>query len=78
MIMKFLSERLKNIGYEVKTEKRTINFKPKFIIDKNTFENTGKFNEDFTKMTFDFKEFLQRQEKEIKEAFHLGKMEQIF
>jgi type I restriction enzyme M protein len=66
----FIKE-IDNIGYEVKTVKRTVTFKPQFIIDEDTFERTSSLNEDFTLMISEFKEFLKRQEEEIKESFHL-------
>lgn len=62
---------IRNIGYEVKTVQRTIDFKPQFIINEETFEKTDDLNEDFSQMIKDFKEFLKRQEEEIKNAFHL-------
>jgi type I restriction enzyme M protein len=67
----FIKE-IENIGYEVKTIKRTVTFKPVFVIDETTFERTSKINEDFTTMLKEYKEFMQRQEIEIKEAFHLS------
>jgi len=63
---------IENIGYEVKTDKRTIKFQPQFIIDENTFETTNQLDEDFTKMVQDFHEFLKHQEIEIKNAFNLS------
>ncbi|MDR3519963.1 MAG: N-6 DNA methylase [Candidatus Pacebacteria bacterium] len=69
----FIKE-IENIGYEVKTIKRSITFKPMFVIDESIFERTSKINEDFTSMLKDFKEFLQRQEYEIKKAFHLSEL----
>lgn len=62
---------IENIGYEVKTVKRAIEFKPTYIINEETFENTWEILEDFTEMRIEFKEFLQRQEEEIKKAFHI-------
>jgi len=70
----FIKE-IKNIGYEVKTVKRSIHFKAQYIIDEETFKKTDKLNEDFSKMQIEFKEFLKRQEEEIKNAFHLNLME---
>jgi len=61
---------IKNIGYEVKKVKRSIEFKPEFIINENTFEKTDKLNEDYSEMQEEFSEFLKRQEEEIKKAFH--------
>jgi len=66
----FIKE-IENIGYEVKTIQRTIHFKPQFMINEETFENTSNLEEDFTVMIAEFKEYLKRQEEEIKEAFHL-------
>jgi len=66
---------IENIGYEVKTVKRAIEFKPQFIINEETFEKTNKLDEDFTQMQADFKEFLKRQEEEVKNAFHLNKFD---
>jgi type I restriction enzyme M protein len=70
----FIKE-IENIGYEIKTVKRAIEFKPTYIINEETFENTNKVMEDFTSLQIEFKEFLQRQEEEIKTAFHLDKMD---
>jgi type I restriction enzyme M protein len=70
----FIKE-VENIGYEVKTVNRSIEFKPQFVIDENTFERTEQLEEDFTDMLSEFKEYLQRQEEEIKEAFHLDSFE---
>ena len=64
---------IKHIGYEVKTKNRVVQFKPTFLINEDTFEKTSSREEDFTQMRKDFKEFLKRQEEEIKEAFHLDK-----
>lgn len=61
---------IKNIGYEVKTVKRSIEFKPEFIVDEKTFEKTNRIDEDFSDMQEEFSEFLKRQEEEIKKAFH--------
>lgn len=69
----FIKE-IKNIGYEVKTKKRVVQFEPTFIINEETFEKTSKRHEDFSEMRKDFKEFLKRQEEEIKVAFHLDKL----
>ena len=61
---------IENTGYEVKTIGRTIDFIPKFIIDENTFETTEFLDEDFSIMINEFNEYMKRQSKEIKEAFH--------
>jgi len=66
---------IQNIGYEVKTVKRSVHFAPQYIINEETFEKTSQLNEDFSAMQSEFKEFLQRQEEEIKKAFHLDWME---
>ncbi|MCT8249147.1 N-6 DNA methylase [Proteus vulgaris] len=66
----FIKE-VENIGYEVKTVQRAVHFQPQFIINEETFERTSELEEDFTVMVSDFKEYLQRQEEEIKDAFHL-------
>ncbi len=63
-----------NIGYEVKTVKRSVHFAPQYIINEETFEKTGQLNEDFSAMQQEFREFLKRQEEEIKNAFHLDKI----
>lgn len=65
----FIKE-IENIGYEVKTVKRTITFKPQFIINEETFEQTSKLDEDFSIMQDEFKEFLKRQELELKNSFN--------
>lgn len=61
---------INNLGYEVKTKNRMVHFEPQFIINKDTFEKTGKENEDFSQMIVDYHEFLKRQEEEIKKAFY--------
>lgn len=68
---------IENIGYEVKTKKRSIHFQPKKIINEDTFEKTNTLDEDFTKMIEDFTEYLKRQEVEIKNAFHLDDLLQM-
>ena len=70
----FIKE-IKDIGYEVKTIKRSVHFEPQYIINEETFEKENKLNEDFSAMQRDFKEFLQRQEEEVKNAFRLNSME---
>lgn len=62
-------------GYEVKTKKRIVHFEPQFIINEDTFEKTDELQEDFSVMHKDFKEFIQRQEEEIKNAFNVDSME---
>ncbi len=66
---------IQNIGYEVKTVKRSVHFAPQYIINEETFEKTSQLNEDFSTMQSEFKEFLQRQEEELKRAFHIDLME---
>ncbi len=66
----FIKE-IENIGYEVKTKQRAVHFQPQFIINEESFEHTSDLEEDFTSMISEFKEYLQRQEEEIKNAFHL-------
>ncbi len=66
----FIKE-IENIGYEVKTVQRAVHFQPQFIINEETFEHTSDLEEDFSSMINEFKEYLQRQEEEIKNAFHL-------
>lgn len=61
---------IQNIGYEVKTVKRSIIFQPQYIIDEDTFEKIDKLDEDFSQMQIEFIEFLKRQEEEIKKAFN--------
>jgi len=68
----FIKE-VEKIGYEVKTVKRTITFKPQFVINEDTFEHTSQLDEDFSSMQNEFQEFLKRQELEIKNAFNLDK-----
>ena len=60
---------IENIGYEVKTKNRTVHFDPQFIINEETFEKEDRLLEDFTSMQAEFKEYLKRQEEEIKTAF---------
>ena len=69
----FIKE-IENIGYEVKTIKRTITFQPQFIINEDTFEHTSKLDEDFSTMQSEFHEFLKRQEIEIKNAFNIDQI----
>ena len=66
----FIKE-IQNIGYEVKTVKRTITFQPQFVINEETFEHTSQLDEDFSSMQSEFIEFLKRQELEIKNAFNI-------
>jgi len=66
---------IEHIGYEVKTKQRTVHFDPQFIIDEESFEKTWQLSEDFTQMQAEWKEFLQRQEEELKLAFHISKMD---
>lgn len=66
----FIKE-INNIGYEVKTIKRSIVFKPIFRFDEDTLERTNILEEDFTNMQIEFTEFLKRQEEDIKIAFGL-------
>ncbi len=61
---------VENIGYEVKTVKRSIIFQPQYIVNEDTFERVDKIDEDFSQMQKEFIEFLKRQEEEIKEAFN--------
>lgn len=68
----FIKE-VESIGYEVKTVKRTITFKPQFVINEETFEHTSQLDEDFSSMQNEFREFLKRQELEIKNAFNIDK-----
>ena len=65
---------IEHTWYEVKTKDRIVHFEPQFIIDEETFEKTDQILEDFTTMQKEFKEFLQWQEEEIKNAFHLNLM----
>ncbi len=66
----FIKE-IDNLGYKVQEKQRTVAFKPQFIFNEDTFEHTSNINEDFTSMISEFKKYLQRQEEEIKDAFHL-------
>lgn len=68
----FIKE-VESIGYEVKTVKRTITFKPQFVINEDTFEHTSQLDEDFSSMQNEFQEFLKRQELEVKNAFNIDK-----
>ncbi len=70
----FIKE-IQNLGYKVHEKQRIVQFKPQFIINEETFEFTSDLNEDFTAMIKDFKQYLQRQEEEIKDAFHLKEFE---
>ncbi|XMB71440.1 N-6 DNA methylase [Mycoplasmatota bacterium WC30] len=61
---------IKNIGYEVKTKNRTIQFEPQYIIDEETFDKSDNLNEDFSNMIREYKLFLNNQEEEIRTAFN--------
>ena len=63
---------IQNIGYEVKTVKRSVHFEPQYVINEETFDKIDKLSEDFTTMQEEFTEFLKRQEEEIKNAFHFN------
>ncbi|WP_315284712.1 N-6 DNA methylase [Fusobacterium hwasookii] len=60
-----------NIGYEVKTIKRTIHFEPQYCINEDTFETIDKLDEDFSKLQEEWNDFLIKQEEEIKIAFNM-------
>ncbi len=64
-----------NIGYEVKTVKRSVHFAPQYVINEETFEKEDTLLEDFSNLQQEWKVFLQRQEEEIKNAFHLDLMD---
>ena len=66
---------VQNIGYEVKTVKRSVHFQPQYVINEETFEKTDKLDEDFSEMQNEFREFLKRQEEEVKQAFHIDSMD---
>ena len=59
-----------NIGYEVKTIKRTVHFEPQYCINEDTFEKLDKLDEDFSILQENWNNFLIRQEEEIKKAFN--------
>ena len=62
-----------NIGYEVKTVKRTVHFEPQYYINEETFEKMDKLDEDFSELQRDWNTFLIRQEEEIKNAFNVAR-----
>ena len=62
-----------NIGYEVKTIKRTIHFEPQYCINEDTFETMDKLDEDFSKLQEEWNDFLIKQEEEIKIAFNVSR-----
>lgn len=62
-----------NIGYEVKTVKRTVHFEPQYYINEETFEKMDKLDEDFSELQRDWNAFLIRQEEEIKNAFNVAR-----
>lgn len=62
-----------NIGYEVKTIKRTIHFEPQYCINEDTFETIDKLDEDFSKLQEEWNDFLIKQEEEIKIAFNVSR-----
>lgn len=66
----FIKE-IQNIGYEVKTVKRTVHFMPQYCIDEETFEQLDKIDEDFSVMQQEWRSYLLRQEEEIKIAFNV-------
>lgn len=61
---------IENVGYEVKTVKRSVHFEPQYKINEETFGKTDRLLEDFSAMQEEFSEFMKRQEEEIKRAFH--------
>lgn len=64
----FIKE-IENLGYEVKTQNRTVQFKPMFVLDEETFEPSTKLEEDFTEMILEFNNYLKLQSEEIRIAF---------
>ncbi|HKI52605.1 MAG TPA: N-6 DNA methylase, partial [Anaerolineales bacterium] len=68
---------VRNIGYEVKTKKRIVEFEPRFIIDETTFDEAldGDGNklllEDFSDLQEKFSTWVKFQEAELREAFNV-------
>lgn len=74
---KIFTREIDNVGYEIVTKDRLINFKPVFKINDSTFEIEKDKNgdnivlEDITKTILDFNVWLVGQESECKEVFHV-------
>lgn len=68
---------VQNTGYEVKTKKRLVVFEPRFVIDETTFtealdkDGNKLLLEDFSDLRAGFTTWLQFQESELREAFHV-------
>ena len=73
---KVFTREIENVGYEIVTKDRLINFQSVFKINESTFEVEKDSNgnsvilEDITKTIADFKDWLKGQESECKEVFH--------
>ena len=73
---KIFTREIDNVGYEIVTKDRLINFQPVFKIDETTFDvakdASGNLviNEDITSTIADFKIWLLGQESECTEVFH--------
>lgn len=76
---KIFTREIDNVGYEIVTKDRMINFKPVFKINEQTFEIEKNPNgdniilEDITQTISDFSSWLIGQENECKGAFHVTK-----
>ena len=74
---KIFTREIDNVGYEIVTKDRMINFKPVFKINETTFEIEKNVNgdniilEDITQTVTDFNSWLVGQEIECKGAFHV-------
>jgi type I restriction enzyme M protein len=74
---KIFTREIDNVGYEIVTKDRMINFKPVFKINEQTFEIEKDLNgdniilEDISETIRDFGLWLVGQEVECKEAFHV-------
>lgn len=74
---KIFTREIDNVGYEIVTKDRMINFKPVFKINEKTFEIEKNANgdniilEDITQTIIDFNSWLVGQEIECKGAFHV-------
>lgn len=73
---KVFTREIENVGYEIVTKDRLINFQPVFKINDKTFEvekdsnGNNVIHEDITRTIADFKDWLKGQEAECKEVFH--------
>jgi len=69
------SREVKNVGYEKKTSKRNVYFEVKYLLDEESFDTItnehgeSMINEDFSRITAEFKEWCLFQETQLKKIF---------